>query len=673
VIRYQFVPVGTVREAEAGIVAVDVGGKCIPGVIDHHFGGVGEECAASLVAREPGLVLDHVQACGPIDTVVMHREPDLDCLVAAYLVERLARDGALPSGSMALAEYTRRVDAGQVPDGEALGTSLWGLYTASIHLLAGKGDRAPDPRSYEAWLQRGFGMLDRIAERAPTSVEGVRIPEDVPGYHVERRFVREDAERYANDRQAADVRDIDLPCIEGGRRTESGLVVTDPTAFLFKQLARADGFVYTHVRYSGARAGEQDGDSPTTRHVISVAPHCGIWLKGLGAVLEGEEVAERARGGRARGGQPRWADVTSDDPWYDGRSPLHRYTIVDTPRGGTLLDPDAVVRIALDTDRWIPLGESTAAPFCPQCGFEATAGEQFCPTDGRGLLNPLVAGRYEVIALRGQGGMGTVFEVAERCSGERLALKLMKQAYLSHEVAPRRFFREALVGNRLRHPNLMHVVDVGGDARSGLYMVSELLEGQTLARAMAGFSGRDERLPPHRVGAIALQICDALHALHDVGVVHRDLKPDNVMLIDTAHGEQVKLMDFGVAAETDLNATRLTTTGHGLGTPLYGAPEQLTGEGPISSRADIYSLGVVLYEMLSGVPPYADSQALISLVFHKASSQPPLLTEMVPDLGVEPPIVDLVARMLAGQPQQRPGSTAEVRDIIASSPALCPP
>ena len=668
-VRFGFVPMGQVMEARASVIAVDVGGKCIPGVIDHHFRDAGDECAASMLFKKPGLVLDHLGPDERLRLLVMHRQPDLDCVVSAFLALHLAKTGELPAGAAALAEYTRLVDSGRIPDSpDRLECSLWGLYSAATHLLSQPeptADESEDAR-YESWVRRGFELVELALNTRADHAEGVHVPVEDSRHLEEREFLRLELERFGRDRERARKVVMDLPTVTGGSSTVNGLIIDQPEAALFKHFARSQGFSYTHVRYPDAIPVATGAGWPATRHVLSVDPESDTWLKGLGAVLEGEEIEARAKHSVPRQGKPRWPDVTCADPWYDGRSPLHMYTIVDTPRGGTLLSDQRVEDIAQQVGRWMTVGRSSDRRFCPRCGVFADANAAFCPADGEPLAPAVVDGRFEILRQLGSGGMGTVFKALDRVSGLNYALKLMRLEKASSGNNARRFFSEAILGNRLAHPNLMRVVDVGADAKCGLYMVCELLDGRTLQDELKNWSQHGEFYPPARIPHVFGQICAGLESIHDVGVVHRDMKPTNVMLLGTLGSEDstVRIMDYGLAIQSDQNKTRLTATGAVIGTPLYAAPEQLTGGGKFSVRTDIYAVGAMLYEVICGAAPFADSSSLMELLTKKLMSRPPSMARLAPHAKFDPQFENLVLRMLSKDPEDRPASIAEVQQAL---------
>ncbi|MBA9003424.1 serine/threonine-protein kinase [Thermomonospora cellulosilytica] len=272
-------------------------------------------------------------------------------------------------------------------------------------------------------------------------------------------------------------------------------------------------------------------------------------------------------------------------------------------------------------------------------------------------MGEVLADRYELIAPLGRGGMGQVWEARDRrLGGRRVAVKLLTDdqmaAHGDSTELLRRFTREASVTAGLQHPGVPAVHDAGPYA-GGLYLVMELVEGRSLADLVDAHGP----LPVGWAAAIAAQVCAVLAIAHDRGLVHRDIKPQNLML--TRDGT-VKVLDFGVATvlEAGPGLTRITHTGAVIGTPAYMAPEQLRGERP-GPRTDLYALGCVLYEMLSGGPVFAATTAHAMIAKHLQETPAPLhRTDLNPELHW------LVRQLLAKDPAQRPGSAREVYERL---------
>lgn len=208
--------------------------------------------------------------------------------------------------------------------------------------------------------------------------------------------------------------------------------------------------------------------------------------------------------------------------------------------------------------------------------------------------------KYQLIRQIGAGGMGAVWEAEHTAIRRRVAVKVMSGTSPEHR---QRFFREAQAAGEIGHPNIVEIYDVGVEEDGTAYMVMELLKGVSLGDLLL----ERKKLPPGRVVAIVLQVLSALEATHQKGIIHRDLKPDNVFLsMDARMREEVKLLDFGIAKTQALDAEsiRLTKSGAVLGTPLYLSPEQAAGSRDIDARIDIWAIGVMMYEMLAGQPPF---------------------------------------------------------------------
>ncbi|MEU1844159.1 serine/threonine-protein kinase [Micromonospora sediminicola] len=267
-----------------------------------------------------------------------------------------------------------------------------------------------------------------------------------------------------------------------------------------------------------------------------------------------------------------------------------------------------------------------------------------------------IGDRYELTYPIGRGGMGQVWAGYDERLDRPVAVKFLRQMEVpedEREVAVKRFRREARVTARLDHPGVPVVHDLGEHGQD-LYIVMQLVPGVVLADLIA----EQEELPVGEVASIAAQICSVLAVAHDASLVHRDLKPQNVMITPSG---VVKVLDFGVAALLGpAEASRLTATGHTLGTPAYIAPEQASG-GAVGPGADLYALGCILFEMLAGKPPYEAKNAPDMLRRHMQSPVP-IVTEHrsnVPD-----DLAHLLFCLLAKDPADRPASAAEMQQLL---------
>jgi serine/threonine-protein kinase len=221
-----------------------------------------------------------------------------------------------------------------------------------------------------------------------------------------------------------------------------------------------------------------------------------------------------------------------------------------------------------------------------------------------------VFGRYEIVRLIGEGGMGAVYEALHRELHKPFAIKILQRSISKDETQTARFLREGRTASRIRHPHVVDVVDVS-TLDGVVFMVMELLEGESLADCIA----REGALGVARTAQIMLPVCSAVSAAHDEGIVHRDLKPENIFLSRQHRGAIVpKIVDFGISKVTTLSQNiRLTNTGAMLGTPLYMAPEQARGADAVDALADQYSLGMVLYECVTGRVPF-ESDSFLALI-----------------------------------------------------------
>ncbi|MBK6461699.1 MAG: protein kinase [Myxococcales bacterium] len=307
--------------------------------------------------------------------------------------------------------------------------------------------------------------------------------------------------------------------------------------------------------------------------------------------------------------------------------------------------------------------DATLGP-CPSCGTPLD-GLRACTICGHVLPDPrigtVLAGKYRLDSVLGEGGMGIVYRATHVELGEPLAVKFLKAAWAARPEFRARFRREAVILARLRHPGIVSVLDFG-ELGGELYMAMELIAGVALADVIAKDKTPIARL---RVAPIFDELLAVIEAAHDAGIVHRDLKPENVMLVPAKdRAERVKVLDFGIAfLAGEEGAQRLTETGTVRGTPHYMAPEQCKGV-HVGPEADIYAVGIMLFEALTGTTPF-DSSGASGLMVQHMFVDPPRLAES----GVKPEVSrgleELVARALAKRPEDRPTARA-MREELTS-------
>lgn len=286
------------------------------------------------------------------------------------------------------------------------------------------------------------------------------------------------------------------------------------------------------------------------------------------------------------------------------------------------------------------------------------------------LIGQVVAGRYLVLERVGEGGMGFVYKARQDPIGRMVALKILLPDKMGEDRAVARFLNEARIISQLRHHNTVKLIDFGQLSDKRLFIAMEYLDGGTLADLMAG-----KRLAAPAALRIARQICKSLAEAHAMGIIHRDLKPENVLL-DEMHGEEVhvRVVDFGLAklpgkaaAMRDLEVSRFgrmveTVPGVRLGTPAYMSPEQAFAR-PVDARSDLYSVGVLLYRMLTGHLPFdGDNTTGIALAHLHDAPEP--MDEVAPEAQVDPEVEALVMRLLAKSPDDRPTSVAAVLQAL---------
>ena len=280
------------------------------------------------------------------------------------------------------------------------------------------------------------------------------------------------------------------------------------------------------------------------------------------------------------------------------------------------------------------------------------------------LIGTRVAGRFRIVQHLGEGSVGDVYLAEHEVLQRSYAIKLLKRKFLTNRTVIERFRREALVASRLSHPHIVEISDFGQAEEGRLYLAMELIRGPSLGAAIeAHLPGI---LPLGRTLKILQQIASAIAAAHDAGVLHRDLKPDNVMLATSRSGDEVvKILDFGLAKiMVDPEALVLTRRGEMFGTPMYMSPEQARGE-PLDSRTDIYALGATAFKLCTGRPPFT-AKRIDQLLMATQTLRPPAPSSVQP-AGSEPIPADLdalILHCLEKDRDRRPLRMSEVRAVI---------
>ncbi len=273
------------------------------------------------------------------------------------------------------------------------------------------------------------------------------------------------------------------------------------------------------------------------------------------------------------------------------------------------------------------------------------------------LVGQVLGGKYRVMARVGEGGMGALYMAQHTELGRPVAVKVLVEKLSKDEKYLRRFQQEAKLAASLSHPNVTHVYDYGQLESGAPYLVMDYLEGKTLAALLQerGYLSVAAALP------IFQQICKGLAHAHGRGLVHRDLKPSNIMLTESDGERIAKVLDFGIAKEVD-NTQHLTQTGELFGSPLYMSPEQCSGS-QIDARSDIYSIGCLLYEVLSGnVPLRGDT--IVQTIFKHMNELPPPIKEVCPPANVSPAVEDVIRKAMAKNRDERYQTVGEMSEAL---------
>src|SRR5947207_4374654 len=311
---------------------------------------------------------------------------------------------------------------------------------------------------------------------------------------------------------------------------------------------------------------------------------------------------------------------------------------------------------------------------CPLCSTEYRDDVRFCPNDGQtlrssgrtqSLVGQVLADRYHIMKKLGEGGMGQVYLAEHVKMGRRSAIKVMNPAMVHDPEAVARFNREAANASRISDSHVCAIYDFGETEDGLIYLAMEFVEGEPLTELLA----REGALPVVRAADICIQVAAAVQAAHDLDIVHRDLKPDNIMVARGRDGtDAVKVVDFGIAkavgGEAGGGGQQVTRTGLVVGTPEFMSPEQLSGD-PLDGRSDVYSLGLVLFKMLTGTLPFPGDSVQETMI-KRLTDEPLELIEMRPDLHFAPGLQQTIDTALARSPVHRYQSAAKFAHDLAA-------
>jgi len=289
------------------------------------------------------------------------------------------------------------------------------------------------------------------------------------------------------------------------------------------------------------------------------------------------------------------------------------------------------------------------------------------PVTHQNLVGKTLQGHYEIVKKIGEGGMSFVYLARDVATREQYAIKVLSSALSQDENAMARLRREATLGMRLAHPNVCHIIRLGETEDGLVYVVMPFVDGEILADR----TNRRGQLPLGEVVPLLKDMATGLHLAHELKIVHRDLKPENVMVCRRPDGtDYAVVMDFGLAKERKAGAElqKLTATGIILGTPEFMSPEQLRGK-PLDARTDIYSLGLMIYEMLTGKLPFT-GRTQQEMMIARLRNDPTPLRKMRPDLNLPESIERVLNKAMQRSPEDRYQTTLEFSDAFSAAAIL---
>ncbi|HKS41011.1 MAG TPA: serine/threonine-protein kinase, partial [Blastocatellia bacterium] len=350
---------------------------------------------------------------------------------------------------------------------------------------------------------------------------------------------------------------------------------------------------------------------------------------------------------------------------------------------GNSLREDVKITPPKDSPSFYDLQSIESKKRCPQCNADYAVTTTFCHSDGTRLveispppkpikpdseIEPFIIGQYRCFARLGEGGMGMVYKAYHVHLQRLSAVKVLLPQTAIIPDSVRMFRREAQLASSINHPNSVIIYDYGEVDANLFYLAMEFIPGKSLASIIESKDKQPQPLPLARSLSITRQICDALDTAHQMGIIHRDLKPQNVMINERPNRpDLVKVVDFGIARSMTVPSEYETMPGTVMGTPAYMSPEQARGDVQLDARSDIYSLGVMVYQMLSGTLPFpVKGLSLWQQVNHRATlnTPPPSLREFYPSLKIPYEVDQVLTRALATDRNQRIQSAVEFVDML---------